>query len=85
MIAFAPNTLRVPSLALHGLSKDFIASRGETIHAVRELSLEIADQEMLAIVGPSASGKTTLLRLPIKAASHSEIEMSLALRRVDGM
>src|ERR1700741_3217528 len=31
--------------------------------AVRELSLEIADGELMVLVGPSGSGKSTVLRL----------------------
>ncbi|QDU82352.1 Macrolide export ATP-binding/permease protein MacB [Polystyrenella longa] len=35
--------------------------RGNTIKALDDCSLEIADNDFLAIVGPSGSGKTTLL------------------------
>ena len=45
-------------LALHSLSK-----RYGDFHAVREVSLTIADGEFLVLLGPSGCGKTTLLRI----------------------
>jgi multiple sugar transport system ATP-binding protein len=56
-------TPAVPDLNLQALCKHFIGPDGQRIEAVRSASLEVAHRELLAIVGPSASGKTTLLRL----------------------
>lgn len=43
---------------LEGLSKRF-----GSVHALRDLSLGVADGELLVLVGPSGCGKTTTLRL----------------------
>jgi len=45
-------------ISLRGLSKTF----DKTIHAVRDFDLEIAEGEVVVIVGPSGSGKSTVLR-----------------------
>jgi multiple sugar transport system ATP-binding protein len=45
------------TVSLNGLSKSF----GKT-HAVRDLSVDIADGEFFVILGPSGAGKTTTLK-----------------------
>ncbi len=48
--------------SVKNVSKDYHA--GETVvHALKDLTLELADGEFAAIAGPSGSGKTTLLNL----------------------
>lgn len=52
-----PGALRAVNLALT------YATRRSTTHAVREVSLEIGAREFAGIVGPSGSGKSSLLYL----------------------
>ena len=47
-------------LAIKQLGKSFPSAAGE-VHAVRDVSLEVADGELVTIRGPSGCGKSTLL------------------------
>jgi multiple sugar transport system ATP-binding protein len=53
----------VAVVSIDKVSKSFRGKRGETVHAVRELTLRMSDREFLVVVGPSGCGKTTMLRL----------------------
>jgi ABC-type sugar transport system ATPase subunit len=54
------------SLRIEHLTKSYIAhhmrSRDERLVALHDLDLEVANGELLVVVGPSGSGKSTLLR-----------------------
>ncbi len=50
-----------PRLALSRVSKHFDGSGGA--RAVRDVSLEVGDGELLCLLGPSGCGKSTLLRI----------------------
>lgn len=49
-------------IRLAGIERTFIVG-GETVRALRSVTLEIAQREYLSIMGPSGSGKSTLLNV----------------------
>lgn len=52
-----------PAIALDGVSKEFRISRRRTLVAVRDIDLEVAPGEFVAVIGPSGCGKSTILRM----------------------
>ncbi len=56
-----------PTLQINGVDKQFAVRRGfakqDTLHALRNVILDVAPGESIAVVGESGSGKSTLLRV----------------------
>lgn len=52
-----------PLIRLDGVSKTFFLSEGNSFTAVHPLSLDIAQGEVVGLIGRSGAGKSTLLRL----------------------
>jgi ABC-2 type transport system ATP-binding protein len=50
-------------ISTRALTKDFVVSRTETVHAVRGISLDVEPGELVAVLGPNGAGKTTTLRM----------------------
>ncbi|HXV93219.1 MAG TPA: ATP-binding cassette domain-containing protein [Pseudonocardia sp.] len=46
-----------------GLTRDFTAGRGEVVHAVRGIDLDVEAGELVAVLGPNGAGKTTTMRM----------------------
>ncbi|HEY8709524.1 MAG TPA: ABC transporter ATP-binding protein, partial [Burkholderiaceae bacterium] len=59
----AAATAAAPKIAVRGLHKNFRLRGGQTVEALRDIELEIADGEFVCIIGASGCGKTTLLRI----------------------
>jgi multiple sugar transport system ATP-binding protein len=65
-------------ISLRGLHKTF----GNT-HVVRDMNLEIADQEFLVFLGPSGCGKTTTMRMVAGLENPSFGEISFDGKRIN--
>jgi putative ABC transport system ATP-binding protein len=73
-------------LGAHNLRRDYELGRGgEVVHAVRGVSLEVERGAYLAIVGPSGSGKSSLLNLLGAIDTPDEGELTIAGRRIENM
>lgn len=50
-------------IKIKDLNKTFITETGKKVHALKDINLNIYEQEFICLIGPSGSGKSTLLRL----------------------
>jgi NitT/TauT family transport system ATP-binding protein len=62
-IAPERTALRAPAVGLAGVTISFRLGDGTTFTAVEHASLDVADGEFVAIVGPTGCGKSTLLNV----------------------
>jgi putative ABC transport system ATP-binding protein len=73
-----------PILSARDLHRDYPFG-AELVHAVRGVSVDVAEGEYVAIVGPSGCGKSTLLNLLGAIDRPTSGSVTIAGRRVDGM
>ncbi len=69
-----------PVIITRGLAKDYDGG----VQALRDVDVEIADGEFVAVTGPSGCGKSTLLNLLGGLDRPTRGEIELAGRRVEG-
>ena len=69
------------SVSLVGIGKLFPGG----VHAVRDVSLEIADGEFVVLVGPSGCGKSTTLRIIAGLESASSGSVRIGGKEVDAL
>ena len=70
-----------PMLSIKNLKKVYQVADGE-IEAVRNLTFDVADGELICIVGPSGAGKTTLLKCIAGLLTPTSGSIELAGRTV---
>ena len=69
----------MPGVELLGVGKSY----GAGSHAVRDVTLSVAEGEFLVLVGPSGCGKSTLLRMVAGLEEVTEGEIRIGGRRVN--
>ncbi|MFI9552973.1 ABC transporter ATP-binding protein [Nonomuraea endophytica] len=68
-------------IRLAGVSRTFTGRSG-TVEALREIDLEVAEGEFVAVIGRSGCGKSTLLRIVAGLLPATEGEVTVAGERV---
>jgi len=71
-------------IQISGLQKFYKSRDGQSIHALKDVNLEIGEREFVSIVGPSGCGKTTLLRILSGILDHSAGVITIAGRTLAG-
>jgi ABC-type sugar transport system ATPase subunit len=80
-----PSTIQlVARVKLQEVTKTFHSPNGRPVLAVRRVTLELGERELLALVGPSGCGKTTTLRLIAGLESPDEGAILLNGKIVNG-
>lgn len=71
------------TLSLAGVDKIYGGRHGHPVHAVRALSLAVAEGELVALLGSSGCGKTSTLRMIAGFEAVTNGHINLAGRRIE--
>ena len=73
-----------PKLAVRGVGKRYRLNGGKTIDAVEDVSFDVMEGEICALLGPSGCGKSTVLRMVAGLEDPSSGAMFLDNEQIDG-
>jgi len=73
-----------PKLAVRGVGKRYRLNGGKTIDAVHDVSFDVMEGEICALLGPSGCGKSTVLRMVAGLEDPSSGAMFLDNAQIDG-
>ncbi|MDX3905999.1 MAG: ABC transporter ATP-binding protein [Pigmentiphaga sp.] len=65
-----------PCIALEGVGVSY-AARGATVQAIADVTLDVAEGEFIALLGPTGCGKSTLLRVVSDLLAPSQGSVSI--------
>lgn len=75
---------RTAKLSVRGVGKNYDLDKGTVIEAVRDVSFEVKEGEICALLGPSGCGKSTVLRLVAGLEDPTSGAMFLDGKEIDG-
>lgn len=75
----------VVALHLNAVDKFYGDPANPAVHAVKSFSMEVAQGEIVALLGSSGCGKTSILRMIAGFETVSQGEINLAGRRIDSL
>ncbi len=70
-------------IQVNGLHKTFHSLKGDTVHAVDGVSLQVRSGEIYGLVGADGAGKTTLIRLLVGALKMDSGQVAVAGHPID--
>lgn len=73
-----------PKLAVRGVGKRYYLNGGKAIDAVHDVSFDVMEGEICALLGPSGCGKSTVLRMVAGLEEPSSGAMFLDNEQIDG-
>ena len=71
-------------LVSQNLNMIFKTTKGETVHALKDVSFTLKKGELLTVLGPSGCGKTTLLNITAGFLRPTSGKISLNNNEIDG-
>jgi NitT/TauT family transport system ATP-binding protein len=77
-------TPAVPAVRVEHLHKVYQTAKGELVHALDDISLEVAQGEFVSVLGPSGCGKSTLMMIVAGLRSSTSGVVEVAGQTVTG-